>query len=393
MTTRKILVVTGSRAEYGLLHGLMREIKNDSRLQLQVVVTGSHLSEAYGLTYKEIEDDGFVIDAKIDLNLQKDTDLEITKAMGKALLGCADVLQNLKPDIVVIYGDRYEILACAEAAMMARIPLAHIGGGDVTEGVYDDSIRHCLTKMSHFHFVTNSMAAKRVRQLGENPKQIYLVGSAAIDQMKRTQYLDREELAQDLKFDFKKTNLLVTFHPETLAATSSEQQMQELLAALESLGNQVGIVFTKPNADKGSLAVIRMIDEFIGRNTHARAYSSLGQKRYWSLIRQVDVVIGNSSSGVYEVPSFKKPSVNIGNRQKGRLCAESVVPSHGDRAAILTAIQQALALDCSKVKNPYERENTAALIKNALRDAQNPERLVQKKFYDLEIQDEDLHNS
>ena len=379
----KICVVTGSRADYGLLSVVMHELRRDPAFTLQVIATGMHLSPEFGLTFRVIEEDGYHIDAKVEMNLTTDTPVGIAKSIGLGVSGFADVLATLQPDLIVLLGDRFEIMAVAQAALVAAIPIAHIAGGDTTEGAFDESIRHCITKMSHLHFVTNEPAARRVRQLGENPEHIYTVGSPGLDLIKRMQLLSRKELEKDLGFSFQKRNLLITFHPATLDRQPAGEQFQELLDALDSLGNDLGVFITKPNADTGGSAIIRMIDEYIGSRKHAKAAASLGQLRYLSMIAQVDAVVGNSSSGLYEVPSFKKPTVNIGDRQKGRLQASSVINCQPVSVDILRAIKEAFNKDCSDVVNLYGNGDSAPKIVTALKAVPDYRVLLKKHFFDL----------
>jgi GDP/UDP-N,N'-diacetylbacillosamine 2-epimerase (hydrolysing) len=383
MPRRKICVVTGSRAEYGLLYWLMKEIQNDPDLELRIVATGMHLSPEFGLTYKVIEKDGFVINERVEMLLSSDSPVGTAKSMGLATIGFAEALDRQRPDILVVLGDRYEILAAAQAALVARIPVAHIGGGDITEGAFDDAIRHCITKMSHLHFVTNEIAAKRVRQLGERPEYIYNVGSPGIDQIRRLTLLDRNELEQVLEFKFRKKNLLITFHPVTLSSQQAAVQFQELLDAVGTFGSDVGLIFTKPNSDPEGRIIMQMVDNYVVLHKNAKAYTSLGQLYYLSAIGQVDTVIGNSSSGLYEVPSFKKPTVNIGERQKGRLQASSVINCDPDAASIEDAIKEALIKDCSDTINPYGDGNSSSRICAALRDISSFDHLLKKRFADV----------
>lgn len=383
MSKRKICVVTGSRAEYGLLQLLMKGIQNDEELVLQVIVTGMHLSPEFGLTYKVIEEDGFTIDAKVEMLLSSDTPVGIAKSIGLGVIGFADALDRLMPDILVLLGDRYEILAAAQAALVARIPIAHIAGGDTTEGAFDEAIRHSITKMSHLHFVTNEIAGKRVRQLGENPANIYNVGSPGIDQVKRLRPLGREELEKSLDFRFRGKNLLVTFHPVTLDCQSAKEQFQSLLDALDMLGPDIGVIFTMPNADTEGRILIQMVEKYVAIHHNAKAYTSLGQLRYLSVLAQIDAVVGNSSSGLYEAPSFKKPTVNIGDRQKGRLQALSVINCTPDAVSIMNAIQKALIKDCSDTLNPYGDGESSPRIVAILKQIPDYNRLLKKHFYDL----------
>lgn len=383
MSKRKICVVTGSRAEYGLLYWLMKEIRSDPLMELQIIATGMHLSPKFGLTYRVIEEDGFQINAKIEMLLSSDTAVGVAKSIGLGVIGFAEALDRLRPDLLVLLGDRFEILAAAEAALIARIPIAHIGGGDTTEGAFDESIRHSITKMSQLHFVTSDVAARRVRQLGENPAHIYNVGSPGIDQIKRLKLLDREALEVALGFKFKKKNLLITFHPVTLDFQTAEEQIQQLLDAFSQLGAEVGLIFTKPNSDTDGRVVIRMIDNYVAKYSNASSYTSMGQLLYLSTIAQVNVVVGNSSSGLYEVPSFKKPTVNIGDRQKGRLQATSVINCMPQCKNIRRAILTALKTDCSGTINPYGDGNSSLNILEKIKQISNPQALIKKRFFDL----------
>jgi len=383
MPRRSICVITGTRADYGLLYRLMKEIQDDPDLQLQVVATGMHLSPEFGLTYREIETDGFTIDERVEMLLSSDTPVGIAKSIGLGVIGFADAFERLKPEIIVLLGDRFEMLAAAQAALVARIPVAHIAGGDTTEGAFDEAIRHSITKMSHCHFVTNEAALRRVRQLGEDPKAVHLVGSPGIDQIRRLKLLPRHELERDLGFAFRKRNLLVTFHPATLDEASASEQMQALFEALDGLGPEVGIILTKPNADTGGRRLSDMIDAYVAEREQAKAFTSLGQLRYLSLIPQVDAVVGNSSSGLYEAPSFKKPTVNIGDRQKGRLQASSVINCAPVADDILQAVRAAFGLNCSTAVNPYGDGNASSRIAAILKGLPEPRRLIKKHFFDL----------
>ena len=383
MAKRKICVVTGSRADYGLLYWLMKEIQFDPGLQLQVAATGMHLSPEFGLTYKAIEADGFPIDARVEMLLSSDTPAGVAKSIGLGVIGFADALERLRPDILVLPGDRFEIFAAAQAALVANIPVAHIAGGDVTEGAFDEAIRHGITKMAHLHFVTNEAAARRVRQLGENPEHIYNVGSPGLDCISRSKLLTRAELERELEFHFLDRNLLITFHPVTLERQAAEAQFQELLNALDRLGKEVGMIFTMPNADTGGRAINALLDDFAAAHPNARAYKSLGQVRYLSAISHVDAVVGNSSSGLYEVPSFGKPTLNIGDRQKGRLQASSIINCGANADAIRRSILQAFGMDCSGTVNPYGDGNSSARIKDLVKQVANPAALLKKPFFDL----------
>lgn len=370
MPPRKICVVTGSRAEYGILYWLLREIAADATLELQLIATAMHLSPEFGLTYRQIEADGFRIDAKVDMLLSSDTAVAIAKSIGIGVIGFADAFERLKPDIIVLAGDRFELLAPAQAALVAGIPIAHISGGDTTEGAYDDAIRHSLTKMSHLHFVANALFARRVRQMGENPAHVYDFGAPQLDHLQRTRLLGRAELEKILGFRLRQRNLLVTFHPATLETGTPAAQFAELLAALQALDEDVGLIFTLPNADNDGRALIRMIDEFVAGPGRGRSvvHASLGQAAYLSALSQVDALVGNSSSALAEAPSMHKAAVNIGERQKGRPRAASVIDCPPDRKAIGAAIAKALALDCSTVVNPYGSGDSSRRIAEVLRN-------------------------
>ena len=309
---RKICIVTGTRAEYGLLKWLMFGIKNDPDLQLQIIVTGMHLSPEFGLTFHEIENDGFSINQKIEMLLSSDSGVGIAKSMGLGMIGFADAFHRLQPDIVVLLGDRFEMLSAASTALALRIPLAHIHGGEATEGLIDEAIRHSITKMAHLHFVAAQEYRDRVIQLGESPDRVYLAGALGVDGIMRTDLMGRQELEDALKFKFRPKNLLITFHPVTLEAGTSKGQTLELLSALAEL-KDTGLIFTLPNADADGRVIIDAIQEFIASNENACGFSSLGHTKYLSCVSLVDGVVGNSSSGLIEVPSFKK-----GRRMKSR---------------------------------------------------------------------------
>jgi UDP-N-acetylglucosamine 2-epimerase (non-hydrolysing)/GDP/UDP-N,N'-diacetylbacillosamine 2-epimerase (hydrolysing) len=383
MSVRKICVVTGSRAEYGLLYWLMKGIQDEPSLELQVVVTGMHLSPEFGLTYRTIEDDGFAISAHVETLLSSDTPVGVAKSIGLGVIGCAEALERLKPDILLLFGDRFEILAAAQAALVSRIPIAHVAGGDCTEGAFDDAIRNAVTKMAHLHFVTNEFSAMRVRQMGEAPEHVHNVGSPGLDAIRLVKLMKREELEHELDFRFRRRNLLVTFHPATLDEQDAGIQFQELLAALRRMNTEVGIIFTKPNADTGGRALSRMIDEFAVRHTHSKAFTSLGQVRYLSVLSHVDAVVGNSSSGLYEAPSFKKPTVNIGDRQKGRLQAESVLNCAATAGDIERTLTMAFSMNCSSVINPYGDGRSTERIIAVLKTLEDPRHLLKKRFHEV----------
>ena len=382
--SRTICVITGTRAEYGLLRLVMKGIAADPALTLQVVATGMHLSPEFGLTYQEIERDGFVIDAKVEMLTSSDTPVGIAKSMGLGMIGFADTLDRLKPDLIVVLGDRFEIFAAVSAALVARIPVAHLHGGEATEGLIDEAIRHAITKMSQIHFVAAEPYRDRVIQLGEQPSSVHLVGGLGVDNIKRLALLDRTALEASLGFTFGARNLLVTFHPVTLETASAEEQMDELLAALDCLAD-TEIIITLPNADTDGRALIKMVEQFAASRAHVHVYTSLGQLRYLSCLAIVDGVVGNSSSGLAEVPSFNKGTINIGDRQRGRLMADSVVNCAPQRDAIKDALAElysaAFQAGLASTRNPYGDGGASEKIVAAIK-AVELEGILKKRFYD-----------
>ena len=362
---RKICVITGTRAEYGLLRWVMQGIKDDPELRLQIIATGMHLSPEFGLTYREIEQDGFHINHKVEMLTSSDTAVGIAKSMGLGLIGFADALSELAPDVIVVLGDRFEIFSAVTACLVARIPVAHLHGGEATEGSTDEALRHSITKMSHLHFVAAEAYRQRVIQLGEQPDRVFMVGGLGVDTINRMQLLDREALEQLLDFALGDKSLLVTFHPVTLEEGTAADQMTELLAALAELHN-TQLVFTMPNADTDGRVLIRMIEEFVALHPRARACTSLGSLRYFSCMKHVDGVVGNSSSGLLEAPCFQKGTINIGDRQRGRLQAASVINCKPTRQSITTALAQLYSADfqlgLGKVQNPYGVGGASDLI-------------------------------
>ncbi|MDG2060585.1 MAG: UDP-N-acetylglucosamine 2-epimerase [SAR86 cluster bacterium] len=385
MTKRKICVVTGTRAEYGLLSHLISLIEQSQEFDLQIIATGMHLSEKFGLTYKDIEKDGFKIDYKIDINLISDTPLGLSSSTAIALKEISRAYQDLKPDLVLILGDRFEIFASAIAAMFNRIPIAHISGGERAEGAIDEAIRHSITKISHFHFVAAEEYKKRVIQLGELPDKVFMVGGLGVDSIKRLQLMDKEELEDSLGLKFKEKNLLITFHPVTLEEYSSQDQMKELMKSLTSL-KDTQLIFTMPNADTDSSILFSMIEDFVLSNNNAYSFTSLGHLRYLSCIAQVDGVVGNSSSGISEVPSFCKGTINIGHRQDGRLRASSIIDCNPDKNSIIKAIDNLYSESFQKslelTDNPYGEGGASQKIIQILEDASFKD-LLMKPFYDL----------
>lgn len=382
---RKICVVTGSRAEYGLLRWVMEGIRAAPDLQLQLVATGMHLSPEFGLTYRDIERDGFCIDRKVEMLLSSDTAVGVAKSMGVALIGFGEAVQQLQPDLVLVLGDRFEILSAAAAALVARIPIAHVHGGETSEGAFDEAIRHSITKMAQLHFVAAEEYRKRVVQLGERPERVFLVGGLGVDGIRKLPLLDRPSLESALGIRLGERNLLITFHPATLEGTDCAGQMAELLAALDQWPD-VHLIFTLSNADTHGRALSVMAEQYAAARANAHAYVSLGQIRYLSCLRHVDAVVGNSSSGLTEAPSFRVGTINIGDRQRGRLKAASVIDCAPDRSSIGVALGKlyspAFRAGLAGVRNPYGEGGASERIVAVLRD--HPlDGIVKKAFYDL----------
>lgn len=382
---RKICVVTGSRAEYGLLSGLMRAIQEDKDLQLQVIATNMHLSPEFGLTYREIEKDGFQIDKKVQMLLSSDTPNATTKSVGLATIGFADAYEDLQPDLLVVLGDRFEILAAVSAALFFKIPVAHLHGGEITEGAYDDCIRHAITKMSHLHFTSTEAYRQRVIQLGEQPDRVFYVGAIGVENIKRVPLMSQAELEESIRFELGKKSLLVTYHPVTLENHTAADQCRNLLEALDEFPDYK-IIFTLPNSDTDGRVIIRLINEYVSLHPErCMATPSLGLQRYLSALKCVSAVVGNSSSGIIEVPSFGIPTLDIGNRQKGRIAAESVGHCGNDSRSIIAGMQQVLSDAFRKqvkhVLNPYEKRDTTKNIYKII-STYPLENLRQKKFYD-----------
>ncbi|TLS66733.1 UDP-N-acetylglucosamine 2-epimerase (hydrolyzing) [Mariprofundus erugo] len=377
---RKICVVSSGRADYGLLYWPMRAIQECDRLELQTIVTGMHLSDAYGMTVNRFELDGFPVSGRVEMLLSSDSPVAVTKSLGLGVIGFADAFDQLRPDMVMLLGDRYEILAAAQAALIAKVPVAHLFGGDTTEGAFDESIRHSITKMSHIHFVSNESSAARVARMGENPEHVYVVGSTGLDAIEKAELMSRDDFFDAIGFEPNAKNLLLTFHPVTLGQSSSCEQFGELLAALDGLGEDTGLIFTRPNADTEGRALNAMLDRFVASHPHAKAYDVLGSN-YLCALKHVDAVVGNSSSGLYEAPSFGIASVNIGDRQKGRLQATSVINCEADRDAIKTAITRALDEDFSSTRNPFGDGHASERIVKVLCDVADPAALLQKHFF------------
>lgn len=382
---KKICVVTGTRAEYGLLYCFLKEIESDKELQLQVIVTGMHLSPEFGLTYKEIEKE-FKINKKIEMLLSSDTSVGISKSMGLAQISFAESYDELKPDIVIVLGDRYEIFSATSAAMIARIPIAHIHGGEKTEGAFDESIRHSITKMSHLHFTATNEYKNRVIQLGEHPSRVFNVGGMGIENIKRFKLLSKDEFEKLIEFKLNIKNILVTFHPVTLENSTAKEQFQQLLDAIDEL-EDTNIIFTKANSDTDGRVINQMIDEYVTKNFQKSVqFTSLGQLRYLSALQYVDAVVGNSSSGLAEAPSFRIGTINIGDRQKGRIKASSVIDCEPNKDSILKSFEKLYSKEFQNslinVKNPYgdgcASKKIVEILKNV--DLKN---ILKKSFYDL----------
>lgn len=366
MMKKHVAVFTGTRAEYGLLYWLLKDIKADSELTLQLIVSGMHLSPEFGHTYHQIEQDGFVIDEKIEILLSSDSAVGVAKSMGLGVLGFADALNRLKPDVFIILGDRFEALAAAQTAMILRIPIIHIHGGELTEGAYDDAIRHAITKLSYLHGTSTEEYRQRVIQLGESPERVINIGAIGLDHLNRATFMSIDELSVSLNFKLNKPFFVVTYHPVTLGDESPEISFRALLDALDEYPDHQ-IIITYPNADNGGRRIIPILEEYARKNsTRVLAIPSLGQVRYLSLVAHAAAVIGNSSSGIIEVPAFDVPTVNIGIRQKGRLAAKSVLNAGPNQQSISESIQKAISR-CYKepkeqVHNPYGQGNTSGQV-------------------------------
>lgn len=388
---KKICIVTATRAEYGLLKPIIDKIHRSEMVELKLVVTGMHLSPEFGLTYKEIEEDGYPIDRKIEMLLSSDTSTGITKSMGVALIGFGDYFLVNRPDIVVILGDRYEMLMVAAAAMIARIPIAHLYGGEKTEGAVDEAIRHSITKMSQLHFTSTEEYRRRVIQLGEQPDQVYNVGALGVENAKKVNLFSKEELERQIGFYFSEPTIMVTYHPVTLELLTAREQFADILSVIDS-HKEISVIFTKANADTDGRIINQMIDEYVRENSdRCVVYTSLGQKRYLSALQYVDAVLGNSSSGLVEVPSFHIPTINIGDRQRGRVCAESVIHCRNTVQEIEDSLQTALSEKFRKslaiMQNPYEKEGTSDKIVEIICNVLDNGIEMKKIFYDINFEE------
>lgn len=386
MIRRKIAIVTGSRAEYGLLYWLMQEIQTDSQLELQIIATGAHLSPEFGLTYRQIEVDGFKINAKVEMLMSSDSPIGIAKSIGLGVIGFADALSVLTPDMLVVLGDRFEIFAAAQAAVIARIPIAHLCGGESCETLIDEPIRHALTKMSQLHFVTAEPYRQRVIQMGESPERVFNFGTSGLDHLTRSALLDKETLENEIDFKFDSLTFLITYHNVTLKSESPERALKEIFKALGSFP-QAKIIFTRPNSDTGGRIINELIDSYAATNSsRVKVYANLGTINYLSVMKYADVIIGNSSSGLVETPFFKKPTINIGDRQKGRLKATSVINCNADALQVSDGIMMALSSEFQaqllNTRSPYGMGNVSNRIKNVIKDI-SLDNIVLKTFYDF----------
>ena len=378
---KKIAVFTGTRAEYGLLYWLLKDIQAHPLLELQLLVSAMHLSPEFGMTYNQIESDGFNITEKVEMLLSSDTAVGTVKSMGLGAIGFADALTRMQPDLLVILGDRFEALAVAQAAMILRIPIAHIHGGEVTEGAYDDAIRHAITKLSLLHFTSTETHRNRVIQMGEHPTRVFNVGAIGLDHLQRTRLMSIEELSSSLNFQLNKPYFLVTYHPVTVASEPAKESFSNLLKALDQFPD-TQVILTYPNADDGGRDIIPLLEEYASKHPQrVLAIPSLGQRRYLSAVKYSKAVIGNSSSGIIEVPSFKVPTINIGERQRGRTAADSVISCSPNTTDIIKSINIALQSSFSNVVNPYGRGQTSAAI---LKEIVQANLDTVKTFYDLQ---------
>jgi UDP-hydrolysing UDP-N-acetyl-D-glucosamine 2-epimerase len=387
---RQIAVVTGTRAEYGLLRALLKEITRTSTLALRLMVTGAHLSPRFGSTYREIKADGFPIADRIDLELDGDSPVEIARAVARSVVGFADAFTRNRPDLLVLLGDRYEILGAAQAALLAGIPIAHIHGGELTEGAIDDAIRHCLTKMSHFHFTAAEPYRRRVIQLGEQPERVFNVGAPGNDDLLDTTLPSVEELESGLHLDLKAGYFVVTYHPVTLEQGDQATPLAQLQEALDAFA-PIKVIITGVNADPGNRVLAESLATYARKHPQrVRLETSLGRRRYLAAVKHSLAVIGNSSSGVIEAPGFGVPSVNIGDRQRGRLRARSVIDCPPERDAIVAAIKQALSPQFRAglvgMVSPYGKGGAAKEIVRILCDIPL-DRALAKTFYDLAMVD------
>lgn len=379
----RIAIVTGTRADYGLVRPVARAIHAEAGWELGLIVTAAHLAREFGMTVEQIDADRLPIVARVPTLEMEDTGLAAARATGRGTIGTAEALDAWRPDLLVVVGDRSEQLAAAQAGLFLGLPMAHLYGGDVTEGAFDDAIRHAITKLAHLHFVSNEEARQRVIQLGESPERVHTVGSPALDEILAGPLLDREALADDLEISLNGRTAVVTFHPATLDPAPAPQQLDAVLGAVADVEPPLTVVITRANADPQGRAVNARIDEWLAEHPAWHAFDALGPERYHSLLRHAAVVIGNSSSGLYEAPSFQVPTVNVGERQRGRLRARSVIDVAVDRQAIRAGIERALQGDWRDTVNPYGDGRATPRIMAVLRALDDPGALVRKRFHDL----------
>ena len=385
MNKRKICIVTGTRAEYGLLYWLMKEIHIDNGLELQIIATGMHLSDEFGNTYKVIEKDGFIIDKKVDISLSSDTEVEISKSMGAGMVGFSDAFNELQPDLVVVLGDRFEIFPAVSTAMIAKIPVAHLHGGETTEGAFDEYIRHSITKMSHLHFVATNEYRNRVIQMGEQLDSVFNVGGLGIDNINKLKLLAKDDFEKAIDSELGEKNLLVTFHPVTLENHTSQIQFQELLSSVSEL-KKTKIIFTKANSDPDSKIINCMIDDYVATHNNTICFKSMGQLNYLSALQFMDAVVGNSSSGLLEAPSFNIGTIDLGDRQKGRIKADSVISCLPNKKDIDRALKYLYSKEFQdivrNVNNPYGNGGASQSILDIIKNY-NLNGVLKKTFYDF----------
>jgi len=390
---RKICIYTSSRAEYGLLKGVMERVQESKNLRLQVLASGMHLSPEFGMTIQELLEDGFLPDETVEILLSGDTATAVCKSMGLGLISYGEAIQRLQPDIIVVLGDRFETFCMAAAAHVSRVPLAHIHGGEATEGSIDEAFRHSITKMSHLHFASCETHRNRIVQLGESPDRVFNVGALSVENIRKLPLMSKEELERDIGFDLGNRYFLATFHPVTLEHSTAEDQIKNLLNALDKVitdsNDPIKILFTKANTDTGGRIINHLIDDYVAAHSDkAIAFNSMGQIRYLSAMKHAAVVVGNSSSGIIEAPSFKVPTVNVGDRQKGRVKPESVINCSPEKDEIIKPIQRAISRDfresIREMMNPYEKENTAGNIKNIIMKSEL-DSILKKTFFDIPI--------
>lgn len=391
MNKRKVCVVTGTRADYGLLYWLLKEIKNDEDLELQLVATGMHLSPEFGLTYKNIEDDGFNISDKVEILLSSDTEIAVSKAVGLGCISFSESFKKLNPDLILVLGDRFEIFAAATAAMVSKIPIVHLHGGETTQGAIDESIRHSITKMATYHFPAAEEYKNRIIQMGEKPDRVFNFGMAGLDNIYKLNLLSKKELENNLEFKLDKKFAITTYHPVTLENNTAEEQIDNILEAIDNF--DLKVIFTKSNADTAGRIINQKISEFANSNPDKYIFiDNLGQLRYLSVLKYADLMIGNSSSGLTEAPSFKLPVVNVGDRQKGRVKATNVIDCSCSKEDLNKAIKKALSKEFNEeitdMVNPYDRYQdgkTSHKIKEQLKEITLNDGVLKKEFYDYNI--------